>query len=188
MTGRRERAKGRTRAAIIEAGLRLMHERGYTRASTTAIAEAAGVSPATLFNYFPTKAAIVFADDHLWEPPGHVEPEADPRRTLLALVHAMVASPDWTWGADDWRTRLRFDLVRCEPALAQEQTRRLIDLAPRLAATLRSAHPDVSETEALALAGALTGAVAVVLAHTATNDLGGAISAAARTALGLTGD
>lgn len=46
------------RAAIIEAATRLFLDAGYAGASLARVAEAAGVSRATLFKQFPTKAAL----------------------------------------------------------------------------------------------------------------------------------
>jgi AcrR family transcriptional regulator len=40
--------------------LRLIEERGYAATKTEDIARAAGVSPRTFFNYFPTKESVVF--------------------------------------------------------------------------------------------------------------------------------
>ncbi|OKL54158.1 hypothetical protein BSZ39_05730 [Bowdeniella nasicola] len=53
--GRREENKRRTRAALHEAAIRLVAERGLDEVTTAQIAEAAEVSPRTFFNYFPTK-------------------------------------------------------------------------------------------------------------------------------------
>lgn len=164
MAGRRETNKARTRAAIIEAGIRLMHDQGYEATSTTAIARAAGVSPATLFNYFPTKASIVFADDDLWGPPaGPISAGATAHETLTTMLLALLDQPGWTRAADDELTRMRFTLVQREPALSREQVARAFSLTPAFAQALRGAHPDLDADEAMAEAGAAVGAVLSVL-------------------------
>jgi AcrR family transcriptional regulator len=62
MAGLRERKKRATRLAIHEAGMELFAERGFAATTVDAIAEAAGVSRATVFSYFPSKEEIVFGD------------------------------------------------------------------------------------------------------------------------------
>lgn len=184
VTGRREQTKTRTRAALIEAGIRLMHAQGYAATATTQIAAEAGVAPATLFNYFPTKASIVFADDHLWAPPEGIDPGVTPRETLTRVVQAMVSAPGWTHTVDDPLTRKRFELVRREPDLAREQDRRLLAMAPSMADLLERLHPDLSRGEAIALSGALLGAIAVSLQVADDPDVRATITRATRAALG----
>ena len=60
--GLRERKKAQTRADIRRHGLRLFTEQGFAETSVEQIAEAANVSPSTVFRYFPTKESIVLAD------------------------------------------------------------------------------------------------------------------------------
>lgn len=172
MTGRREQAKARTRAAIIDAGIRLMHEHGYDATSTTAIARAAGVSPATLFNYFPTKSSIVFADNDAWSPSGvKVQAGATPRQTLVMLVLAMLDRPDWTRPVDHPLTVMRFELVRREPALAAAQISLAFDQVPAMAALLIDVHPELSQEWALTEAGAAIGAILAALTWTTGSDI-----------------
>jgi AcrR family transcriptional regulator len=58
-SGLRARKKLESRAAILEATSRLIEQHGYDATTMRDIAEAAGVSHQTLYNYFPTKALIV---------------------------------------------------------------------------------------------------------------------------------
>lgn len=51
----------RTRAKLIEATLAVVADHGYARASTRAIAEAAGVAEGTLYRHFPDKTSLFFA-------------------------------------------------------------------------------------------------------------------------------
>lgn len=61
--GLRERKKIKTRMAIREATYRLIMEQGYDATTVEQIAEAAEVSPSTVFRYFPTKEDIVLTDE-----------------------------------------------------------------------------------------------------------------------------
>ncbi|MFD1543049.1 TetR/AcrR family transcriptional regulator [Nonomuraea guangzhouensis] len=57
--GLRERKKRETRRTIHDTAMRLFTERGFAEVSVLEIAEQAGVSKMTVFNYFPTKEDIV---------------------------------------------------------------------------------------------------------------------------------
>ena len=57
--GRREDKKRRTRQALIDTGLALFRDDGFDETRVQDIVERVGVSPATFFNYFPTKDAIL---------------------------------------------------------------------------------------------------------------------------------
>ncbi|MGC0367425.1 AcrR family transcriptional regulator [Rhodococcus sp. 27YEA15] len=61
--GLRERKKLATWRAVRSAALQLIDERGYDDVSIDEIAAAADVSRSTLFNYFPTKEALVLDPD-----------------------------------------------------------------------------------------------------------------------------
>jgi AcrR family transcriptional regulator len=59
-TGLRERKKQQTRAEIARAAMKLFSERGFDAVTVAEVAEAAGVSEKTVFNYFPAKEDLVF--------------------------------------------------------------------------------------------------------------------------------
>jgi AcrR family transcriptional regulator len=61
MDGLRAKKKRRTFDVILANGVALFREQGIRRTRTEQIAEAAAVSPATLFNYFPNKGALAEA-------------------------------------------------------------------------------------------------------------------------------
>jgi AcrR family transcriptional regulator len=62
VAGLLERKKRATRIAIRDAGMTLFASQGFTATTIDQIAEAADVSRATVFGYFPTKEELVFGD------------------------------------------------------------------------------------------------------------------------------
>jgi AcrR family transcriptional regulator len=59
--GRREQNKAATRAAIADAARRLVQDEGADALTAEKVADAAGVSRRTLFNYFPSVEAVLNA-------------------------------------------------------------------------------------------------------------------------------
>jgi AcrR family transcriptional regulator len=62
MEGLRERKKRQTRDTIAAAALALFLERGFDAVTVADVAVAADVSEKTVFNHFPTKEDLVFAN------------------------------------------------------------------------------------------------------------------------------
>ncbi|MFC7305235.1 TetR/AcrR family transcriptional regulator [Streptomyces monticola] len=62
--GLRERKKLKTRLAIRRATYGLIESQGYEATTIEQIADAAEVSPSTVFRYFPTKEDIVLTDEY----------------------------------------------------------------------------------------------------------------------------
>jgi AcrR family transcriptional regulator len=61
-TGLRERKKQQTREDIARAAMKLFTKRGFDEVTVADVADAAGVSEKTVFNYFPAKEDLVFPD------------------------------------------------------------------------------------------------------------------------------
>jgi AcrR family transcriptional regulator len=60
--GLRERKKWQSRAAIADAALAMFAERGFEATTVADVAKQAGVSPATVARYFPSKESLLFPE------------------------------------------------------------------------------------------------------------------------------
>lgn len=138
----RERNRERARHSIQAEALRLFLLQGYDATTTRQIAEAAGVSPATLFRYFPGKDDILFWGDVVFgneensllakafaDRPVEESALAAVGGTLLA-VHAQLLDED----ADTLRVRVR--LIHQTPALRARQLVQNLSVADTLAGLL----------------------------------------------------
>jgi AcrR family transcriptional regulator len=112
--GLRERKKIKTRSAIREATYRLIQEQGYDATTIEQIAEAAEVSPSTVFRYFPTKEDIVITDEY------------DP--VLLEELRARPADEPWP---DSVRYTIRKAIgigVDDDPVVSRLRTRLMVEV------------------------------------------------------------
>jgi AcrR family transcriptional regulator len=162
--GLRERKKAKTRAAIREHALRLFREQGYGGTTVDQIAEAAEVSPATFYRYFPTKEDVVLQDDldvlafeSLERQPAELSP--------LAAVRAAIADARPKFTAEE-RQRFRETtmLTLSVPeirARALDEFARTIDVFTAAMAKRSGREPD--DPEVRTVAGAIFG---VILATT----------------------
>jgi AcrR family transcriptional regulator len=85
---RKNASQDRSRAtvdALVEATARILVKEGYDKASTNRIAEAAGVSVGSLYQYFPSKEALVVAviDRH----------NQDTMRLVRAVLNEVAGQP-----------------------------------------------------------------------------------------------
>lgn len=153
---RQERSRYKVKL-IFEATIRLLEKGGFEALTTNAIAESAGVSIGTLYQFFPNKEAILdsLADRETAEMSARVmqvmEDPAIP--TAQARVAAVVQAVAATYGARQAAHRLVM-----EHSLARGSNR-LAPLMARLMALLSSERPTGAIRPALARADAF------VLAH-----------------------
>jgi AcrR family transcriptional regulator len=122
-TGLRERKKQQTRDDIARAAMTLFSERGFDAVTVAEVAEAAGVSEKTVFNYFPAKEDLVFPDgearwsaliDSIRDRPAGVSLVAPFREATHEFldqvahgdVEAIVARPRLVMGSAALRSRL----------------------------------------------------------------------------------
>ena len=85
-------------AAILEAAIQVLAKEGAQRFTTARVAEKAGVSVGSLYQYFPNKAAILFRlQSDEWRQTTTLlrdilEGPGAPRQRLRTLVHAFIRS------------------------------------------------------------------------------------------------
>jgi AcrR family transcriptional regulator len=158
--GLRERKKARTRALIQEHALRLFREQGYEETSVEQIAEAAEVSPSTIFRYFPTKPDLVIYDDMDYRLISAFQAQPPELNALQAMRGAFLLG----FGdiADDQAALIaeREKLLRTVPELRSAMLDELARTVQEIATLIgeRAGRP-ASDDEVLALAGAIIGII-----------------------------
>ena len=171
VAGLRERKKRATRAAIHDAGMRLFAEQGFARTTVDQIAEAADVSRATVFTYFPTKEDIVFGDAPL-----AVEALAEALRDRPAIA----AVREWLGGLAGWIEPdlvLQLRLVREVPGVGARRFQLYGDFERVLADALERELSERLPAE-LAAAALLAGLRIVEDTAAARMEAGGELSSA----------
>lgn len=160
-----QRRSAATVDAIVEAAIRVLLSDGYGRLTTVRVAEVAGVSVGSLYQYFPNKQSIVAEvvtrrSREIFDAVArvHIAESAGLEAAVDALIEALL---------DEKQKRLALS-VALSPAMAEVEGRRIIieharRFLPRLAATLspvleRVLTPDEETRLAIAVA-AVEGAV-----------------------------
>jgi AcrR family transcriptional regulator len=131
--GLRERKKAETREALASSALRLAVELGPDRVTVDEIADAAGVSPRTFFNYFASKEDAILGNtsastSRLVEQLAARPHDEAPLEALRAATHASV--DQLQRDPDEWIARNR--LVRGHPSLSVRYAARLAEVEREL--------------------------------------------------------
>ncbi len=156
--GLRERKKARTRQLIQSHALRLFRQQGYKETSVEQIAEAAEVSPSTVFHYFPTKVDLVkydAMDEQMVEAMREVPADVgllDAMRQAMWQTFVNAAGDDLDAALE--RERLMRTVPELRAALLEEFTRTIRLMTGILAE--RSGRP-ADDEQLQALAGAVIG-------------------------------
>jgi AcrR family transcriptional regulator len=127
--GLRERKKQQTRETIERVALELFAERGYDETTLAEIAEAADISPRTIFGYFEGKDDILFCEEDSFlqrmketldrRPPGS--------NTVDALREFIASLPP-----PDAQTMLRKKIILATPDLQLRMRAHIAQLEPLL--------------------------------------------------------
>jgi AcrR family transcriptional regulator len=137
--GRRERKKLATRRHIAGTAAGLFLQRGFDDVSVAEIAEAADVSKVTVFNYFPSKADMVFELAETADPAGAVRDRAPGELPLQAVrryyLAALERRAEWTCLHDgvDRFARVLWASPTLLTAAARRQRADELELAAELA-------------------------------------------------------
>ncbi|MBR1268635.1 TetR/AcrR family transcriptional regulator [Bradyrhizobium sp. AUGA SZCCT0222] len=137
--GLREDKKDRTRTQLLEAGLDLIHKRGFEETTVADIAAAVSVSPRTLLRYFPTKEDVIVS----WVQDGMMIIREELRRrlkseppvaALLAAARAMLV---------DFDEKSRFFLsietaIRSNKSISARKEQMIAELIDEIAQVLTS--------------------------------------------------
>ncbi|MFD4635623.1 TetR/AcrR family transcriptional regulator [Streptomyces sp. NPDC058284] len=174
--GLRERKKLKTRLAIRDATYRLIREQGYETTTVEQIADAAEVSPSTVFRYFPTKEDIVLTDefDPLLEGELRERPTDEP--ILESLRHVLRRAVGVGFAEDPEVARLRTKLMTEVPAVRSRMMESMSVTGAvlcRVIAERTGRDPGDLEvrTFSMALIGALTETAAYWAEHDHKDDL-----------------
>jgi AcrR family transcriptional regulator len=154
---------------ILEAAMQLMEKGGMALLSTNAIAETAGVSIGTLYQYFPNKEAVL-------EALADQEMDALSARVLLILQDTAVATPQERVSrivnavVSSFGKRRRVHRLVVEYSLARGG-QRVVPLMRQIIALLTSrrlpaAGKAMSEANAFVLANAFTGVMRAMMMQT----------------------
>jgi AcrR family transcriptional regulator len=158
--GLRERKKRLMREQLADTAARMFVQRGFDAVRVADVAEACGVSEKTVFNYFPTKEALVL--DRLEATTeslrtGLADPALPPVQAALKILDAELTSlTSSLGGAEAIAGYQRFgDLIRTTPSLRAYQTEmmdRFVAVAAGALAHRTGAAPDEPEPQAAAAA------------------------------------
>ncbi|MFG2135692.1 TetR/AcrR family transcriptional regulator [Streptomyces sp. NPDC048650] len=164
--GLRERKKRQTRQSIRRAAYRLFAEQGYDATPVDRIAEAAEVSPSTVFRYFPTKEDIVLTDEYdaVLEEGIRARPTDEPM--VESMRHVTVEALRRITAADREELVQRIRLVRDVPAIrgrTAENTAR--DAAMISAVLAERAGRTADDLEVRAISAAILAALQEALLH-----------------------
>lgn len=162
--GLRERKRAKLRHEIQVRALALFREQGFDRTTMEQIAEAALISPSTLYRYFPTKVDLVLRDDldPLLEAALAAQPAAvGAVEAIVGAFRAVVAQ----LSRDEMEeVRERAELFWTVPELRARAVDQLMDAMDQLArmASDRTGR-SVNDPEIRSFSGAIVGAAMAAL-------------------------
>ncbi|WP_245573303.1 TetR/AcrR family transcriptional regulator [Amycolatopsis benzoatilytica] len=163
---RRARKKRLTRQRIVSAAIRLFDQQGYEETTVAQVAEAADVDTKTFFNYFRTKAEVLFTEldlelDVLLAAIAARRPEESPGEVLRRAVQEYAAHRrPKVPRRESAELSAAVRLALTTPALQAKAAYLLLEAQQRIAAELRKAFPgELDPVTAAAMTGSVLGAI-----------------------------
>jgi AcrR family transcriptional regulator len=158
--GLRERKKQHTRDTIERVALELFAQRGYDETTLAEIAEAADVSPRTIFSYFESKEDILFCDDPVFFE--RLEQALTQRPEGTTTVDALREFLSSTTASDDL-TRLRKQIIGANKGLRSSKRARTAPLERLVAESIaRDLDAGTDDLRPLLIAASVTAAFGAV--------------------------
>jgi AcrR family transcriptional regulator len=158
--GLRERKKQQTREKIARVALQLFAERGYDETTLADIAEAADVSPRTIFSYYESKEDILFCDEpSLHQRLEHKLKQRPPGATTVDALREFVSELD----PHDAEANLRKRIIGTNEGLRLSERARTAPLEELIAESIArdlDAGPD--DVRPLLIAASVTAALSAV--------------------------
>ncbi|OBB25642.1 TetR family transcriptional regulator [Mycolicibacterium peregrinum] len=158
----RERKRERTRAAIVDAALKLFAANGYDGTTVADIATAADIAPRTFFSYFASKDDVLLpgADARVQAAIDAIAERGPEDRPADVLLRALGSVIDGGHDFADEQGALRFRLVQTIPAIRGRALQYQLDAQREIAQHLQKAYADeLDDIGAGAIVGAFVGAV-----------------------------
>ncbi|QEL26786.1 TetR/AcrR family transcriptional regulator [Bosea sp. F3-2] len=165
---RKQPRQARSRAtveAVIEAGARVLSEQGWTGFTTNKVAEAAGVSIGSLYQYFPDKVSLVDAirRKHLDDSLNAVRNALATELPLAAFVETLVSNIVEAHGTHPGLHRVLLDEAPGLEAYRDQNSQieaQYLALYTEAATTYRSGFAEVSaSTTGLVVSDAIDGVI-----------------------------
>jgi AcrR family transcriptional regulator len=172
--GLRERKKQQTRETISRVALQLFAERGYDETTLADIAEAADVSPRTIFSYYESKEDILFCQEGVFLEQLKERLEQRPAEaTTVDAIREFIASIP----PPDEQAMLRKQIVTNNPALQMRIRAHLGQLEPLLTESIaKDLNAGPEDIRPPLLAASMTAAFTTVRDRLLEAEAGGPIS------------
>jgi AcrR family transcriptional regulator len=175
--GLRERKKLETRTVIADAAMQLFSTRGFDAVTVADVAEAAGVSEKTVFNYFPAKEDLFFDEaDHREQALVADLRARAPGESMLAALRRSAASNCGRLCSEHFARFAR--IIEDSPALQRRERQMFARFARVLEAALLD-EGQVTQAEAAVAANAVIGAHAWMFSTARKRALAGEFGPAA---------